>query len=84
MIDEEAPLWPHTTPGIHQVVWCYQGVSGSQHVVSITGIGSMIQESCLILTGGLVTYNVTVTYSLSPSYLHVASIPRKISSELQG
>lgn len=70
--------------GIHQVAWCYQGVSDPQHMVSITDMGSMVQESCPVLTGGLVTYNVTVTYSLSPSHLHVASIPRKISSELQG
>lgn len=68
---------------IHQVAWCYLRVSGPQHVASITGMGSMVQESCLFLTGELVTYNVTVTYSLCPFPLHAASIPRKISSELQ-
>lgn len=74
MIDEEVPLSPPTAPGIHQVAWCYQNASGPQHMVSITGIGSMTQESCPALTGGL---SLTMNYVLIPSYLHGPRILRK-------
>lgn len=41
------------TTQIHQVAWCYQGVSGPQDMIFITGMGSMTQELCLALTGVL-------------------------------